>query len=118
MKVTNEQIQYLSNLYTKSLQYLQDNQIEEAEKYSLELVRLVPDNSDILNLLGRLYQFKGKFDLSIEYLEKSIKSNPENILARYNLIFANVALKKLENSKKACYDYINCNVEHGNKNYV
>lgn len=118
MEINQEQIQYLSNLYTTSLQYLQNNQIDDSEKYALELVRLVPDNSDILNLLGRLYQFKGNFHLSIEYLEKSISSNPENILARYNLVLANVALKDLENTKKVCKEYINCNIDNGNKHFV
>ena len=43
---------------------------KESEDLILEILKIIPENADIYNFYGRLKQFQGNFDKSIELLQK------------------------------------------------
>ena len=60
----------IQELYNKSLNYLYSSNYNESEKYILEILEVYNTNSDIYNFYGRLKQFQGDFNKSIELLKK------------------------------------------------
>ncbi len=73
------------------------NKFDEAEKYYLQIIDLLPnDHSDRANLyynLGHIYSDKNNYDLSLKYYNKSLdiwmKSNDSNLANNYNAIATN-----------------------------
>jgi predicted O-linked N-acetylglucosamine transferase (SPINDLY family) len=108
----------INELYQQTIEYLQNNKLNDAEQTALYLIKILPTNSDLLNCLGRIYQFKGNFKESIVYLNKAIISDPENTLAYYNLGIGYILLKDLNNAKDAFTNYIEYTTEDGDKKYI
>ena len=107
----------IQELYNKSLNYLYSSNYNESEKCILEILEVYNTNSDIYNLYGRLKQFQGDFNKSIELLKKSVELNNNNYMAHYNLGLAYVMKKDMENTKKSFTNYTN-NCDNKNKFYV
>ena len=93
-------IESIQNKYDLAIQFFQSEKYKESEDLILEIINLIPDNSDIYNFYGRLKQFQGNFNKSIELLLKSIEINPSNFMAHYNLGLAYCIKKDLKNVKK------------------
>ena len=58
--------------YNLAINLFQNGKYKESENTILEILNIIPDNTDIYNFYGRLKQFQGEFDKSIELLKKSI----------------------------------------------
>jgi predicted O-linked N-acetylglucosamine transferase (SPINDLY family) len=109
--------QEIQELYNKSLNYLYSSNYNQSEKCILEILEVYNTNSDIYNFYGRLKQFQGDFNKSIELLKKSVELDNNNYMAHYNLGLAYVMKKDMENTKKSFTNYIN-NCDNENKFYV
>ena len=98
---------HLNNLLNKGLECLSSNQNIKAEIYFKDILKLKPNHSSTLNLLGVIYVKLKKFDKSIEYFKLAIKydNNQEgfylNLGNAYEKIKKNnLALKTYENGLK------------------
>ena len=98
---------HLNNLLNNGLECLNSNQNIKAEIYFKDILKLKPNHSSTLNLLGVIYVKLKKFDESIEYFKLAIKydNNQEgfylNLGNAYEKIKKNhLALKTYENGLK------------------
>ena len=73
-------IESIQNKYDLAIQFFQSEKYKESEDLILEIINLLPNNSDIYNFYGRLKQFQGNFDKSIELLLKSVEINSSNFV--------------------------------------
>ena len=87
----------IENKYNLAIKLFQSEKYNESEQVILELLEIVSDNSDIYNFYGRLKQFQGQFDKSIELLKKSVMISNSNFMAHYNLGLAYCIKKDLKN---------------------
>ncbi len=85
-------------------------QLDEAEKIYLNLLESSQNDYSILQLLGTIYLQKKKYNLSEEYLLKSLKLNPENEGTLNNLGILNKALNNIDKSIK----YFETNIKKNN----
>ena len=111
-------IDNIENKYTTAINLFQCEQYNESEKLILEIIDSIPDNSDIYNFYGRLKQFLGQFDKSIELLEKSITLTEENFMAHYNLGLAYCIKKNLEKVKYHFNKYLTYNTDNSLSKYT
>ena len=111
-------IDNIENKYTTAINLFQCEQYSESEKLILEIIDSIPDNSDIYNFYGRLKQFLGQFDKSIELLEKSITLAEENFMAHYNLGLAYCIKKNLEKVKYHFNKYLTYNTDNSLSKYT
>ena len=81
----SELIKEIENKYNIAINYFQSENFKESEEIILEILEIIPDNSDVYNFYGRLKQFQGDFNKSIELLKKSVEYDPHNFMAHYNL---------------------------------
>ena len=105
----------IEDKYNLAINLFQSEKYNESEKVILELLNIVPDNSDIYNFYGRLKQFQGQFDKSIELLKKSVSINNSNFMAHYNLGLAYCIKKDLKNVKHHFEQYLEHNTDNNNK---
>ncbi len=63
------------------------------------ILKKIPKNDYLLNLIGMAYQGKSQYSNSIKFFEESLKQNPNNIAAMNNYANSLKALGKLEQSK-------------------
>ena len=85
-------------------------QINEAEETYLDLLKLYPNNSSLMQLLGTLYLQKKNYDLSEKYLLKSLEIKPDNPISLNNLGL----LKKQTNKIEKSLEYFSKNIKKNN----
>lgn len=69
--LTNKNIQL-------ALQHYYSGNLQEAEHLLINALKTLPDDADILHLLGVIYAQLNNDDLAMQYLEKSLLINPAN----------------------------------------
>jgi len=96
----NPQIGFLLN---KSLESLRNSNLESAELYLRQALRLQPSNPHVLRLLGVIFAQRKQYLEALNYLNDSIKALPKNSLALSNLGNIFLELKEYNNAIDA-YD--------------
>ena len=86
----------IENIYNLAINLFKESNYDESEKYIKEILEIVPNNSDVLNFYGRLKQFKGQINESIEILNKSIEIDNNNYMAHYNIALAYCIHKNID----------------------
>ena len=87
-----EKIKILNNhLNTKNF----DKVIEGSKK----ILKKIPNNDYLLNLIGMAYQGKSQYSNSVKFFEASLKQNPDNISAMNNYANSLKAVGKFEQSR-------------------
>ena len=69
----SELIKEIENKYNLAINFFQCEKYKESEEIILEILEIIPNNSDVYNFYGRLKQFQGDFNKSIELLKKSVE---------------------------------------------
>ena len=79
--------------------YLQAKNFNKVIEEGKKVLKKIPNNDFILNLIGMAYQGKSQFKYSIQFFEESLKLNPSNIAAMNNLANSLKALGNFERAK-------------------
>jgi Flp pilus assembly protein TadD len=74
-----------NELIRSAFEYYQSGKFEEAENISGEILKVQPDNSEALHLLGLIFYKRGDLDLALKNISKSVKLNPNDADAYYDL---------------------------------
>jgi predicted TPR repeat methyltransferase len=96
----NPQVGFLLN---KSLESLRNSNLESAELYLKQALKIQSNNPHVLRLLGVVYAQRREYSDALEYLNDSLKALPKNSLALSNLGNVYLGLKEYENALDA-YD--------------
>jgi len=80
--------------YMLGLLYLEDNNLDKCEEYSLKSIRKDPKCGDAYNLVGLALLKKGNLEESIQNFENALRINPNHIKAQKNLKVARTLLKR------------------------
>ena len=96
----NPQIIFLLN---KSLEFLKNSNLESAELYLKQVLKLQINNPHALSLLGVISAQQEKYTEALNYLNDSLKVSPKNSSALNNLGNIYLELKEYDNALKA-YD--------------
>ena len=96
----NPQIGFLLN---KSLESLRNSNLESAELYLKQAIRLQSTNPHVLRLLGVISAQRKQYSEALNYFNNSLKSLPKNSLALSNLGNVFLELKEYNNAIDA-YD--------------
>ena len=91
----NSQIIFLLN---KSLESIRNSNLESAEKYLNQAIKLDKKNYHVLRLLGIVFAQRKQYLEALKYLKKSIDIFPKNALALSNLGNVYLELKDYENA--------------------
>ena len=97
-----EKIKILNN-YLKIKDF---NKVIEGGK---KILKKIPKNDYLLNLIGMAYQGKSQYLNSIKFFEESLKQNPGNIAAMNNYANSLKAVGKFEQSKDLYEKILNLN---------
>ena len=65
--------------------YNQEGHLEQAKALCIEVLKIQPQNYNILNLLAVISYKLNEYDLAIEYWGKALEQNPANANIHYNL---------------------------------
>ena len=87
-----EKIKILNN-------YLQTKNFNKVIEGGKKILKKIPNNDYLLNLIGMAYQGKSQYKNSIKFFEESLKQNPKNIAAMNNYANSLKVLGKFEQSK-------------------
>ena len=87
-----EKIKILNN-------YLQTKNFNKVIEGGKKILKKIPNNDYLLNLIGMAYQGKSQYKNSIKFFEESLKQNPNNIAAMNNYANSLKVLGKFEQSK-------------------
>ena len=79
--------------------YLQVKNFNKVLEEGKKILRKIPNNDYVLNIIGMAYQGKSQYLNSIKFFEESIKQNPNNIAAMNNCANSLKALGNFESSK-------------------
>ena len=90
----NPQIGFLLN---KSIESIQNSNLESAELYLKQAVRLEPKNPHALRLLGVIFAQRKQYKEALNYLNNSLKSLPKNPITLSNM--GNIFLETKEYDK-------------------
>jgi Flp pilus assembly protein TadD len=93
----------LSFLLNKSLESLRNSNLESAELYLKQALKLEANNPHVLRLLGVISAQWGKYSEALKYLKASLKALPKSSLALSNLGNVYLELKEYGNAIDA-YD--------------
>ena len=96
----NPQIGFLLN---QSLESLRNSNLESADLYLKQALRLQSDNPHVLRLLGIIYAQRRQYSEALKYLNDSLKALPKNALTLSNLGNVFLELKDYSNALDA-YD--------------
>ena len=95
----NPQIVFLLN---QSLESLRNSNLESAELYLKQALRLQSSNPHVLRLLGVIAAQRRQYSDALKYLNDSLKALPKNSLALSNLGNVFFELKEYSNALDAC----------------
>lgn len=93
----------LAFLLSKSLDYLRESNLDQAEPLLLQALSIDSKNPDVLRFLGIIYAQRKDYTQALKYLEAAIRVNPQNGLAHSNLGNVLFELGEFENALNA-YD--------------
>ena len=79
--------------------YLQVKNFNKVLEEGKKILRKIPKNDYVLNLIGMAYQGKSQYLNSIKFFDESIKQNPNNMAAMNNCANSLKALGDFESSK-------------------
>ena len=79
--------------------YLKTKNFNKVIESSKKILKKIPNNDYLLNLIGMAYQGKSQHSNSIKFFEASLKQNPDNVAAMNNYANSLKAIGKLEQSK-------------------
>lgn len=74
----------LNNLMTLAVGYLQNGDLDSAERMLKQALTMAPKNTEALRLLGVTFAFKKDLQEALKALDKAIKVDPNNWLAHSN----------------------------------
>ncbi|MBR1948234.1 MAG: tetratricopeptide repeat protein, partial [Alphaproteobacteria bacterium] len=77
-----------NNLYNEALSCFDKGDFNRAEAYARQVFETVPDNPDVLNLLGLIAQAKGLHNEACSYFSGAIRSKNNDPSLYYNLAFS------------------------------
>lgn len=86
--------QMVKEQYKRAVAFHQAGQLPQAEKIYQEILRIDPNHSGVLYLLGLIHFQVGRLDAAVELMGKSILINGSDASARVNMGIALTALKK------------------------
>ena len=107
----------IEELYNCAISCFKKTDYNSSEKYILNILEYIPNNSDVLNFYGRLKQFKGEIDESIDLLNQSILADNKNFMAHYNIALAYCIKKNIILVKKHFEEYIKLNPDNNDSKY-
>ncbi len=84
--------------FQQATHYLQNGQVEQAEKLCQEVLTRDPDDINFLALLGMISTLLGKIELAIELLNHAIRQAPEFTRAHKDISRAYVAADRLDDA--------------------
>ena len=101
--MSNEKVLTTKETFDLAVKNHQKNNIEEAQNFYNQVLKIDPNHSEALNNLGAIFQGLREYQEAKSCYEKAIKINPNYTNAYYNL---GVTFKELgENQKaKSCYE--------------
>jgi len=73
------------HLYQESLELFRSGHLDQAVQRLEQAVRLNPQNPDLLEALGVLYEKLGRLDQAIETMKRLVQLFPQHIMAHTNL---------------------------------
>ena len=68
-----------------AFEHYRSGNLEQAENICKAALKVEPENSEVLHLLGLIFYRAGNFDLASRHLRKAIKFDPKNADAYYDL---------------------------------
>ncbi len=71
--------------YNSGLIYLQQKEIDLAQKSLIQSIKLKPDFAEAHAILGNLYDLRREYEPAVKELEEAIKNAPDNPVYHYNL---------------------------------
>jgi tetratricopeptide (TPR) repeat protein len=74
----------LHSLLVSGLEFLEKKEYEKSQEKFKEVLQEIPDNAEVLNLLGIAYYKAKNLQTALQYLTRSIELNPSNSKALYN----------------------------------
>ena len=89
-------------LFQRALQYFDAGNLVAAEDIARQIIRAVPDQPDVLNLLGLIAQNKGLHQQAGPYFAAAIRQQPENAVFYFNLAFS---LRAAGKDTEALYNF-------------
>ena len=89
--------------------YLQTKNFNKVIEGGRKILKKIPKNDYLLNLIGMAYQGKSQYLNSIKFFEESLVHNPDNIAAMNNYANSLKAIGKLEQSKDLYEKILNIN---------
>ena len=89
--------------------YLQAKNFNKVIEEGKKILRKIPNNDFVLNIIGMAYQGKSQYSNSIRFFEESIKQKPNNIAAMNNCANSLKALGDFERSKNLYEKIIDIN---------
>ena len=90
----------LRNKVTVLNNYLQAKNFNKVIEEGKKILKKIPNNDYVLNLIGMAYQGKSQFKYSIKFFEESLKQNPNNIAAMNNCANSVKAFGNFERAKE------------------
>jgi protein O-GlcNAc transferase len=92
----------------RAIQLHQQGELRQAEAGYRAVLREEPDSTDALHLLGVIEGQKGRFDLSLQLIRRSLQLNPLQPLALVNLAKTLLALEKSDEALETAEQVLEC----------
>ena len=83
-----------NNLFNEALKCFDNGDFDRAEAYGRQIFETVPDNPDVLNLLGLTAQAKGLHHEACSYFSQAIRNKNNDPSLYFNLAFSLKATKQ------------------------
>lgn len=75
----------IDKTFQLAIDYYQAGHLQQAERICIEILKIQPDNAEVLHLLGVVYYQLKNYDFSMKCIRESLSLNPSNAEAYYNL---------------------------------
>lgn len=86
-----------------ALHYFQTGDLQQSENLCLKLLEVDPGNAEVMHFLGYVIaQQKGRHDLAVKYIQKSLSLKPDNAEAHNNLCLALQDSGRLDEAVISC----------------
>ena len=92
--------------------YLKTKNFNKVIEGGSKILKKIPNNDYLLNLIGMAYQGKSQYYNSIKFFEESLKFNPNNIAAMNNYANSLKAVGKFEQSRDLYEKILNTNPDY------
>jgi protein O-GlcNAc transferase len=75
----------INDKFQLALEQYQAGNLQKAERICLEILKVQPDNAEVMHFLGVIFYGAGNYDIAIENINNSLLLNPINAAAYYDL---------------------------------